>query len=61
MEMAGDSWKIWSSSVIPFDFARGGPFDYNGLTLSPTRMSNHMPSKVWVEITYPPPNFNGSG
>ena len=38
-------WGIWS------------PYD---LTLIPTRISNHMPSEVWDEITYPFPNFNGA-
>ena len=26
---------------------------------NPTWISNHMHSKVWGEITYPSPNFNG--
>ena len=26
---------------------------YSGLTLVSARISNHMPSKVWGEITYP--------
>ena len=30
----------------------------NGLTLIILRISNHMPSKVWDDITYPFPNFN---
>ena len=34
-----------------------GPFYYHGLTLIPTWISNHMPSKVWDEITYPFLNF----
>ena len=29
------------------------------LTLIPAWISNHMPSKVQDEITYPFPNFNG--
>ena len=36
-----------------------GPFYWHGLTLIPAWISNHMPSKVWGEITYPFPNFNG--
>ena len=36
------------------------PFYQNGLTLIPAWISNHMPSKVWDEITYPLPNFNGA-
>ena len=30
------------------------------LTLIPPWISDHIPSKVWVEITYPFPNFNGT-
>ena len=36
-----------------------GPFYHHGLTLIPTWISNHMPRKVWAEISYPFPNFNG--
>ena len=36
------------------------PFYLHGLTLIPTWINNHMPSKVWVEITYPLPNFNSA-
>ena len=36
-----------------------GPFYQLGLTIIPSWISNHMPSKVWDEITYPFPNFNG--
>ena len=34
-------------------------FHLHGLTLIPAWISNHMSSKVWDEITYPLPNFNG--
>ena len=37
-----------------------GPFYYNGLTLIPAWISNHMPGKVWDEITNPFLNFNGA-
>ena len=30
----------------------------HGLALIPARISNHMSSKVWENITYPFPNFN---
>ena len=30
------------------------------LTLIPAWIGNHMPCKVWDQITYPFPNFNGS-
>ena len=35
-----------------------GPFYYHGLTLIPAWISNHMPCKVWDEITYQFLNFN---
>ena len=35
------------------------PFYKHGYTLIPAWISNHMPSKVWDEITYPFLNFNG--
>ena len=44
-------------TVISFDI--GSPFHEHGLTLIPAWISNHMPSKVWGEPTYPFPNFNG--
>ena len=31
-----------------------------GLTLIPAWISNHMPSKQWIEIIYPFSNFNGA-
>ena len=34
------------------------PFYKHGLTLIPAWISNHMPGKVWDEITYPFLNFN---
>ena len=36
-----------------------GSFDYNGLTLFPALICNHMPSKVWDENTLPSPNISG--
>ena len=35
----------------------GRSFYLHGLTFIPSWMSNHMPSKLWNEITYPFPNF----
>ena len=35
------------------------PFYNDGLTLIPAWRSNHIPSRVWDEITYPFPNFKG--
>ena len=37
-----------------------GAFYKHGLTLIPTWISNHMPSNVWYEITYPFLSFNGA-
>ena len=36
------------------------PFDLQGLTLIPAWISNHMPRKMWNEITFPFTNLNGS-
>ena len=36
-----------------------GPFHWYGLTLFPAWISNYIHHNVWVEITYPFPNFNG--
>ena len=38
----------------------GAPFHYHGLTLIPACKSNYIHYKVWVEIIYPFPNFNGA-
>ena len=35
------------------------PFYQNGLFLIPAWISNHMPSKMWDEVTFPIPNFDG--
>ena len=37
-----------------------GPFYLHVSSLKPAGISNHMPSKLWDEITYPSPNFNGA-
>ena len=34
------------------------PFYWHGLTLIPAWISNHMPNKMWDDITYPFLNFN---
>ena len=34
------------------------PFYWHGLTLIPAWINNHMPCKMWDEITYPFINFN---
>ena len=45
------TWQGWEETR--------GPFSSQGLTLIHTWISNHTHDKVWVEITYPFPNFNG--
>ena len=40
-------------------YSTSSPFYLHGLTLIPAWISNHMPGKVWGEITYPFLNFNG--
>ena len=56
---ASNSWdcvpfaKFWTLEIF-------GQFYSHGLTLIPTCPSNHMPSNVWDEITYPFLNFNGA-
>ena len=44
----------WMQSVID----TSSPFYQHWLTLIPTWICNHMPSKLWDEITYPFLNFN---
>ena len=39
--------------------ANSSHFHLHGLTLIPVCIINHMPNKVWDEITYPFLNFNG--
>ena len=49
-------WNVllyWGTSL-----ATRGLFYWHGVTLIPRWISNHMPSKVWGEITYLYPNFN---
>ena len=36
-----------------------GPLYWDGLTLIQAWINNHIPGKVWDEITYLLPNFNG--
>ena len=35
------------------------PFYWHDIHIIPKWLSNHMSSKVWNEITYPIPSFNG--
>ena len=43
-----------------FVFTRWGPFHQRGLTLIPAWITDHIHYKVWDEIAYPFPNFNGA-
>ena len=36
------------------------PFNWYGLTFNPAWISNHIPSTMRDEITFPLPNFNGA-
>ena len=59
----GKTSEVILSSHISSDFNMLNtrePIWRHGLTLIATRISNHMPSKVWYEITYWFPNFNGA-
>ena len=51
-------WRIYALRWVKA-VAAMGLFYWHGLTLIPAWISNHMPSKVWEEIIYPFPNFNG--
>ena len=37
-----------------------GTIYWHGLISTPSWISNHMPSEMWGEITYPFPNCNGA-
>ena len=52
------SWKL-SAKRGPFVPTPRGPFYYHGLTLIPAWISNFIHCKLWYEIIYPFPNFNG--
>ena len=70
----GHSWNYWPVTLSSLStdcnspvskFMKKGccdtrdPFCLHGLILIPTGISNHMPRKVWNEMTYPLSNFNG--
>ena len=48
--------------ILPFpvNTVSWNPSYSHGLTLIPKWMCNHMPNKVWDEIIYPYPKFNGA-
>ena len=60
--------KYYGSNSVKFDMFQNAleviisrcPFYLYGLTLTLAWISNHMPSKVCVDIIYPIPNFNGA-
>ena len=49
------SWRSSWGLLTPW-----GPFYWDDLTLISAWISNHIHYKVWGEITYPFPNFNGA-
>ena len=53
----------WTCSLlcllIPWYICYQVPLYWHGLTLIPAWIINYAHCKVWVEITYPFPNFNG--
>ena len=70
---AGGALEVWARQVNKFlmrwqpetlhlhhRLPASGTFYRHGLTFIPAWISNHMPSKVWVEITYPFQNFSGN-
>ena len=55
-------WSLWRQCNV-FKYIHimqytWGTFYQHGLTSIPVWISNHVPNKVWCEITYPFPNFN---
>ena len=50
-----DTWSYWNRMGLVL--IRG--LYYHGSTLPPAWISHNMSCKVWDEITYPFPNFNG--
>ena len=53
--------KFGNGLVISYSFLNfGGPFYKRGLIFIPAWISNYIHHKVWDEITYPFPNFNGA-
>ena len=51
-------WASVTAKPIWWLLVAWGPFYLHGLTLILAWISNHMPNKVWEEITYPFPKFN---
>ena len=51
---SGCSYFVTATRALP-----GCPIYQHRLTLIPAWIGNQMPSKMWNEITYPYPNFNG--
>ena len=52
-------WEFWPWPWKSNQIQYKGPFYHHGLTLIPAWINNHMPRKMWAEITYPFPNLNG--
>ena len=52
-----DIFPVWAQKTLTLSIARG-PIKKHGLTLIPSWISNHVPSKMWDETTYLFPNLN---
>ena len=50
----------WIMEMLFLGESMWGPCFKHGLTLNPAWISNYNGSKVWDEISYPFPNFNGA-
>ena len=57
-----NKWSLFDTEPsyqwLLITWTTGPPFYWHGLTCIPAWIGNHMPWKVWYEITYPFPNFN---
>ena len=56
----GGIWVTPMAAYVLTHHVASGPFYKHGLTLIPVWISNYIQYKVWDEITYPFPNFNGA-
>ena len=57
MQYLGDQLDV--ERCLGMNKSSGPPFFKHGSTFILSSICNHMPSKVWDELTYPFPNFNG--
>ena len=52
--------RNFNASLYRITLCRSRIYTKHGLTLIPAQISNYLHYKVWDEITYPFPNFNGA-